>query len=321
MMKTEVTKMTKKILIPVVLVLLVSMLAGGVALAQSGGNPAQPGTPATISNLARGLAARLAPLRNAGAIGQVDTVSQSQLIIRNLSGGQHTYQLDAQTRYLDENGQPATAQELVSRRWVLVQATRSGITNWIARTVYLLPASFNPPEDLNLLVAGQLSSANTTAGTFSLQARSGQEWTFALGQGAVFLGQTKSLSALEPGMQVMVAGIKAAQGSSPSAYLVFARQPQAQVNNYDLRLVGRIVSVNGDALVVENLRGWQYNLQLTADTRYTGRLTSASDLQVGMYIALGANKVNGVYQVQAILAPQRNRAIQPAPAATPGPAA
>ena len=52
--------MTKKILIPVVLVLLVSMIAGGVALAQSGADPAQPGSPAALSNLARGLAARLA---------------------------------------------------------------------------------------------------------------------------------------------------------------------------------------------------------------------------------------------------------------------
>jgi hypothetical protein len=328
--------MTKKILIPVVLVLLVSMIAGGVALAQSGGNPAQPGTPATLSNLARGLAARLARLRNGSAIGQVDTTSQNQLVIRNLSGGQHTYQVDGQTRYFDENGQTATVQELASGRWVLVQAARSGLTTWTARTVYLLPASFSPPEDLNLLVAGQLTSASAADGTFSLQARSGQDWTFALGQGAVFLGQNKSLSALKPGMQVVVAGINAAQSGSPTAYLVFARQrlaryagsisgvdpanntftltvrssgqdvtflvnpdtrfrsqndqyksladlqpgmlavvqaaeqgqgqwaaslvavaTQAQVNNYDLRLVGRISSIKGDTLVVDNLRGWQ----------------------------------------------------------------
>jgi hypothetical protein len=395
--------MTKKILIPVVLVLLVSMIAGGVALAQSGGNPAQPGTPATLSNLARGLAARLARLRNGSAIGQVDTTSQNQLVIRNLSGGQHTYQVDGQTRYFDENGQTATVQELASGRWVLVQAARSGLTTWTARTVYLLPASFSPPEDLNLLVAGQLTSASAADGTFSLQARSGQDWTFALGQGAVFLGQNKSLSALKPGMQVVVAGINAAQSGSPTAYLVFARQrlaryagsisgvdpanntftltvrssgqdvaflvnpdtrfrsqndqyksladlqpgmlavvqaaeqgqgqwvaslvavaTQAQVNNYDLRLVGRISSINGDTLVVDNLRGWQYTIQLTGDTRFTGRLTSAGDLQVGMVVALGANKVNGVYQAQAIRAPQRNRTAQPAsvtPSATPGPAA
>jgi Domain of unknown function (DUF5666) len=377
--------MTKKILIPVALVLLASMIAGGVALAQSGGNPAQPGAAASLSNLARGLAARLAPLRNSAAIGQVDTTSQTRLVIRNLSGGLHTYQLDGQTRYLDENGQPAIAQELAAGRWVLVQASRRGLTAWVARSVYLLPASFNPPQDLNLLVAGQLSGANSAARTFSLLARSGREWTFALGQGAVFLGQPKGLSDLAPGMQVVVAGIHAAQGGSPTAYLVFARQrlvryagsisavdaasstftlqlrsggqdltmqvnagtqfrsqndqyksladlqpgllaavqateqgqgqwvaslvtvaAPAQVQSYDLRLVGRIVSVSGETLVVENLRGWQYIIQLTADTRFTGRLTAAGDLQAGMVVALGANKVDGVYQAQTILAPQRN---------------
>jgi Domain of unknown function (DUF5666) len=390
--------MTKKILIPVVLVLLVSMIAGGVALAQSGNNPAQPGAtagaPSSLSNLGRGLAARLARLRNGSAIGQVDSTSQAQLVIRNLSGGQHTYQLDAKTRYLDENGQPATAQELAAGHWVMVQATRSGLTAWAARVVYLLPASFSPPEDLNLLMVGQLTSVSAADGTFSLQARSGQDWNFALGQGAVFLGQTKSLSAVEPGMQVVVAGINAAQGGSPTAYLVFARQrraryagsisavdpanntftltlrasgqdvaiqvtpdtrfrsqndqyksladlqpdmlaavqaaqqdqgqwvaslvtvaTQAQVKDYDLRLLGRISSINGNTLVVANLRGWQYTVQLTGDTRFMGRLTSASDLQVGMVISLAANKVNDVYQAQTILAPQRSHTPQPAPAA------
>jgi hypothetical protein len=403
--------MTKKILIPVVLVLIASMIAGGVALAQSGGNPAQPGAPGgtpagktgPLTNLARGLAARLASLRNSSAIGKVDASSQTQLVIVNLSGAQHTYQVNAQTRYLDEGGQPATAQDLAAGRWVLVQATRSGLTAWVAGVVHLLPASFDPPQDLNLLVTGQLASANPAGGTFSLQTRSGQAWTFALGQGAAFLGQTKSLSDLQPGMQVVIAGINAAQAGSPTAYLVFARQPQmryagsitdvdaanstftlklrfsgqdvtiqidastrfrsrndqykgladlqpdmlatvqatqqgqgqwvaglvtvatqAQVNNYDLRLVGRIMSVNGDTLVVENLRGWQYTVQMTGDTRFMGRLSGPSDLQAGENVALGANQVNGVYQVQVILSQQRNRTNQPEPAvptATPGPAA
>jgi hypothetical protein len=378
--------MTKKILIPLVLVLLVSMIAGGVALAQSGSNPARPGSPATLSNLARGLAARFTRLRSGSAIGQINRASQTELVIRNLSGGQHTYQLGGQTRFFDENGQPVTAQEPVSDRWVLVQATRSGLTTWTARTVYLLPASFSPPADLNLLVAGQLTSASAADGTFSLQARSGQDWTFALGDGVVFLGPNKGLSALEPGMQVIVAGINAVQGGSPTAYLVYARQrlaryvgnihaidlanstltltvrssgqdvviqvnpetrfrshnnqyksladlrpgmlaavqaeeqiqgqlvaslvmvvAQAQVNNYDLRLVGRIISIDGDTLVVEDLRGWQYTIQVTGDTQFMGRLTRASDLRVGMVVALGANEVNGTYQAQAILVPQRSR--------------
>jgi hypothetical protein len=392
--------MTKKILIPVVLVLVASMITVGVALAQSGSNPSQPGapagTPAPLSNLARGLATRLASLRNAGAIGKVETSSPTQLVVVNLSGGQHTYQVNAQTRYLDENGQPASAQDMITGRWVLVQASRSGLTTWVARAVHLLPASFNPPGDLNLLVAGQLTSTNSAGGMFSLQARSGQAWTFALGQGAVFLGQPKSLSDLQPGMQVVVAGINAAQGGSPTAYLVFARQrqvryagsitavdtanstftlqqrssgqdviiqvsadtrfrsqkdqyqsladlqpgllatvqateqgqgqwaaslvtvaSQAQVNNYDLRLVGRIVSMDGDTLVVENLRGWQYTVQVTGDTRFMGRLSGPGDLQVGAYVALGANNVNGVYQAQVILSPQRNRTAQPGPQTAP----
>lgn len=403
--------MTKKILIPVVLVLVASMFAGGVALAQSGGNPAQPGastgTPGPLTNLARGLAARLASLRNRSAVGKVDTFNQTQVVIGNLSGGQHTYQVNAQTRFLDENGQPATAQELAAGRWVLVQASRSGLTTWVARTVYLLPASFNPPQDLNLLAAGQLTSADPSGETFSLQARNGQAWTFALGQGAAFLGQPKSLADLQPGMQVVVAGINAAQGGSPTAYLVYARQrqvryagsitaidaanntfalqlrssgqdvtiqvndntrfrsqngqyqsladlqpgmmaavqateqgqdqwvaglvtvaTQAQVNNYDLRLVGRIISVNGNTLVVENLRGWKYTIQVTGDTRFMGRLSGPSDLQAGEYVALAANKVNGAYQVQVIQSPQRNRSAGPAPqpapansAATPSPSA
>jgi hypothetical protein len=392
--------MTKKILIPVVLVLVASMIAGGVALAQSGANPPQPGasagTPGPLTNLARNLAARLASLRNGSAIGKVDTSSQTEVVILNLSGGQHTYQVNAQTRFLDENGQPATAQELSAGRWVLVQAFRNGLTTWVARTVYLLPASFNPPQDLNLLVAGQLTSANPAGGTFNLQARNGQPWTFALGQGAAFLGQPKSLADLQSGMQVVIAGINAAQGGSPTAYLVFARQrqvgyagiitaidaanstftlqlrssgqditiqvnantrfrsqnnqyqsladlqpgmlaavqatdqgqgqwvaslvtvaTQAQVNNYDLRLIGQIISVNGDKLVVENLRGWQYTVLVTGDTRFMGRLSGPSDLQAGEYVALGANKVNGVYQAQVIQSPRRNRTAGPAPQPAP----
>ncbi|MEJ2599741.1 MAG: DUF5666 domain-containing protein [Anaerolineales bacterium] len=388
--------MSKKIVIPVILVLLASMVASGVALAQSGDDPGQPGSAASLPGLARGLKARLARLRSGSAVGQVATTSPAQLVIQNLSGGQHTYQVDGQTRFFDENGQPATVGDLTAGRWVVVQASRSGLTNWTARVVYLLPAGFNPPADLNLLVAGQLSGVNVESGTFSIQARSGKQWTFSLGDGAVFLGQNKTLSDLTPGMQTVVAGINAAQGESPTAYLVFARQrmvrytgsiaavdvanstftlqarrggqnviiqvdsdthfrskdgqynsladlqpgmravvqarqqgqdqwvaaqvavaTQAQITAYDLRLVGRIVSIDGDTLVVENLRGWQYTLQVTADTRYMGNLTGSSDLKTGMNVALGANEVNGVYQVQAILAPQRNRAPQPA---SPAPA-
>jgi hypothetical protein len=382
--------MSKKIFFPVILVLLVSMVAGGVALAQSGDNPPQPGAPSALYNLAHGLAARLARLRNGSAIGQVVTTNQTQLVIGNLSGGQHTYQLNGQTRYLDENGRPATAQDLAVGRWMVVQAARSGLTTWVARAVHLLPASFNPPTDLNLLVAGQLSNVNAGSGSFSIQAQSGQEFNFTLGEGAVFLGQQKSLSALVPGMQVIVAGINAAQGGTPTAYLVFTRQQlvryagsitavdpakstftlhtrnsgqditlhvnsdthfrsrndqyksladlqpgmlaavqanqqgqgqwvaslvvvasQAQVSAYDLRLVGRIVSIDGDTLLVENLRGWQYTVQVTSGTRFMGRLTGLSDLKAGMYVALGANKVNGLYQAQAILAAQPNHTTQP----------
>jgi hypothetical protein len=393
--------MSKKIFIPVILVLLVSMIAGGVALAQSGNTPPQPGAPSALSSLAHGLAARLARLRNGSAIGQIVTASQNQLVIGNLSGGQHTYQVDPQTRYLDENGQPATTQDLAAGRWVVVQAARSGLTTWVARTVHLLPASFNPPADLNLLVAGQLSSVNADAGSFSMQARSGHDFTFTLGEGAIFLGQYKGLSDLAPDMQLIVAGINAAQGGTPTAYLVFARQQQvryagsitavdptnstftlqtrnsgqdvtllvnsatrfrsrndqyknladlqpgmlaavqanqqgqgqwvasvvavtseAQVPAYDLRLIGRIVSIDGDTLLIQNLHGWQYTVQVTADTHFMGRITGLSDLKAGMNVALGANKVNGIYQVQVILAPQLNRATHPAPVApatTPSP--
>ena len=167
-------------------------------------------------------------LRNSGAIGQVDTVSQSQLIIRNLSGGQHTYQLDAQTRYLDENGQPATAQELVSGRWVLVQATRSGLTAWVARTVYLLPAGFNPPEDLNLLVAGQLTGANAGRRDFQLASSQRAGVDLYLRAGRRVPGPDQEPFRLGTWDAVIVAGTHAAQGGSPTAYLVFARQRLAR---------------------------------------------------------------------------------------------
>ncbi len=393
--------MSKKILIPVILVLLVSMIAGGVALAQSGDTPPQPGAPTALSSLARVLAARMARLRNGSAIGQIVTANQTQLMIGNLSGGQHTYQVDPQTRYLDENGQPATTQNLAAGRWVIVQAARSGLTTWVARTVHLLPASFNPPADLDLLVSGKLSGVNADAGSFSMQTRSGQEFTFVLGEGAVILGQYKSLSDLAPEMQVIVAGINDAQGGTPTAYLVFARQQQeryagsiiavdpasstftlqtrnsgqkvtflvnndtrfrsrndqyksladlqpgmlaavqanqqgqgqwvanvvavankAQVPAYDLRLIGRIVSIDGDTLLIQNLHGWQYSVQVTADTHFMGHIAGLSDLKARMNVALRANKVNGVYLAQVILAPQLKRATQPTPvtpATTPSP--
>ncbi|MBN1147868.1 MAG: hypothetical protein JXA78_11490 [Anaerolineales bacterium] len=260
--------MSKKILIPIVVTLVVALLAGawvsGEALAQSLGEDGG------------GRLKRLAQIRQ--RLGQVTAIDADSFTVQRLDGESFTVLVDDETRFIDKERNELAFADLATGRWVIVAAPENDAGERLARLVVLLPEDFDPSQFAGAI--GKITGVDLDAQQFMLQDRQGEQKTFDVDQQTQFKGEAESLADLSEGM---LAGVRAQQQADGSmlAQTVAARL-QLQ------RCAGEIVSVNeaSSTFTLKTRRGDQ-ELTFAVDehTRFRtkdGELDDLADLEPGM---------------------------------------
>jgi hypothetical protein len=272
--------MSKKIIIPVALVLILAMLGGtfGLVTYANAAQPAAQSDPAT-------------PVIN-GGFGQVTGLSQNQFTVKN-KNNEKTITVNDQTKYYAWNGESRFFSDLLLNEWVIVRVSKQADGSLLALQVVLLPQSFDGSA-LNQRSAGIITAVNPSANGFSLKNRNGQELTFTTNASTVFLGKISNLSDLKAGMAVSEGGIRQSDGSL-LAMVIAARQPLA-------RHIGKITAVNPAAFTftMKTAKGEDITYQVDANTVFRspqGEVKSLSDLKSGMAAIVASKAGSNGYQL------------------------
>jgi len=265
--------MLKKWTIPLILALLASLTAGSVAFAQAEGPEA--------------LAMPRPPRGGKRAVGQVLSLGENQFTLGTRAGKEQTVNVDSSTRYVDENGEKLTFEDLQIDGWVAVLARYTPNGDLIARLVILLPQDYDPSQRLGQHARGNILEVDGSAGTFTVHTLRGEEVTFTTNDNTIFRGEAAGLGDLQEDMQVWVSGLIQSDGSL-LALVVIAGNP-------DARHAGTIESVapSAGSFVLKALSGEQYTYLVTAETRFHsrwGQVQSLSDLRQGMHAVVAAER-------------------------------
>lgn len=258
--------MSKKILIPMIAVLVVTLLAGVWAI---GDAQAQGDGP-------------LARLRRARpAFGQVTALGDNQFTIQTKAGETKTFQVDDKTRFRSKDTQDLSFADLQVGRWVAVVAPRD-VEQPVARFVALMPEDFDPEQMQG--VRGRVTEIDVAAQAFTLENREGEAVTLKVDENTRFKGEVAELAELQEGM-VAGAATSEQENGDLLATLVRAGNPQDRRQN---RQAGEVVSVDETAgqFTLRTLRkGEETTFATDENTRFRskdGKVTSLKDLKPGM---------------------------------------
>lgn len=160
---------------------------------------------------------------------------------------------------------------------------------------------------------GEIVNINLLSSTFTLNLPSGdQNLTFQVDEMTKFKGRGDSIVSLEDLQTGMIAVIAARTGSTESEQLVavvVGAVEKDQLPDFDVRILGEVISVQGDLLIVQSRDGEQYTFQLIDETRWMGRyprLTGPEDLREGMWIMVGGKETTeGDFDAQLVVGFQR----------------
>jgi hypothetical protein len=281
--------MFKKIYIPIVAALVVALAAGLLV-----SEPAYAKGPGLLGRLRRPRA----------ALGQVTAVSSDQLTILKRDGGEQTYRLGDNTRFIDRDGNDLAASDVVADGWVLVVTPRFFPGNPpMAQIVVILPADFDPETVIG--AGGVVIDVDPDTGQITLRTRLGEELTFNVGSDTTFKGQAASLADLVKGMWARVFGEKRDTGG-PLAKVVRSSDPIQ-------RWGGEVTAVDeASGELTFQTRRTQEEVTVATDenTRYRGlgeAVSSLADIQPGMTVAVVAKTPQGASESVAVMILAVNR--------------
>jgi hypothetical protein len=257
------------------------------------------------SNLARfvvTLPEGLDPTQFEGARGKVSAVNPaaSQFTLENQQGEKTVVTVDAETVYRGEASSLADLQEGMLAGVISKEMAGDGLVARIVRAGDPIGVHF-----------GEISEVNTSAGTITLKTqRTSQELTVSVDESTRFRSKSNEIAGLrdlKTGMVAMVVTKTPAgeeQTDAPLKAVLVAAGDKSDLPKADLRVGGRVVSLDQNAFTIEDRDGKQYTFQTTGDTRIRGReINSFADLKTGMLALVGAKDLgNGPYQAQVVLA-------------------
>ena len=252
----------KKIIFTLMMVLVLSLLVPGGALA-AGGDPAP--------------VAALGGRLTYGVVTQVDVEAFS---LETKGGGTFRYQVDEATRFRSPEIENPTYADLLPGTWVAV-AARPVEGDLVARMVVLLPEGFDPSRRFGERARGEVQMVDLEAGRLSLVTPAGEEMVFQVDEATRFLGQAESLEEIQVGWVAAAAGHLQEDGSR-LAVMVAAGE--------DRRLViaaGKVVSVDLEAgrFTLLTRQDEEREIEVDGDTVFTSRentIQGLEDLDVGM---------------------------------------
>ena len=260
--------MIKKITVPLLAAILVSLLVSGAALASDG-------TIAAASTFGGRL-----------AYGDVSEIAEDGFTVQSRRGGSFTYQINADTHFRSSEIEEPGFDDLQVGQKVLVAARPDSAGILTARVIILLPAGFDPAQKFDVRARGEVTAVDVDANTFSILTPTGEDTTFSVDENTRFLGRAASLEGLQTGWTVGVAASD--EGGSLSArILVTAEQPRRA------RHSGTIISVDAAAgtFVINTRQGAELTFNADANTRFYSRnhlIESLSDLQPDMLTIVSA---------------------------------
>jgi len=261
--------MKKKIFSSVLLVLLVSLLVGGVAHAQTEEVNARP----------RG---------GRRGIGQITAIGSDQFTIQSRNNVLHTIFVDEVTRYRNYEGAELEYGDLQVGDWVAGIIRHDPEQGPIARLVMVLPDDYDPNQRLGVYARGHITVVNLENSTFTLHAKTGNDLTFSINNNTVFKGGITNFEDMQVGMEAGIAAVKQDDGSL-LAHLVVAGYSR-------VRLAGEIVSVdlNRNSLILNTRRGDHISILVNEFTIFksqNGETKGLDDLQPGMVAAVSAKRL------------------------------
>ncbi len=296
------TKISKKIYIPIVVALLVSMVAGAWVI-----------TPA----LAASSGIQKMTARPLMSLGRIVEISGNRFTIERRDGVREVFLVDKDTRFFDrDRGTRAVFTDLDKDRFVIVGAARMVEGERTARVVFLLPGKGSSQgiitghPKITTREAGEITAIDMTADTITFKPLAADlaETTFVVDKDTTFRsfnGSVKSLADLKVGMMgIIFAKEPAAESNEPVAVLVMIAKNQAS-NTSELRVAGRVTAVNGNSFTIEGRDGKSYTFQVVSSTvfrRRFGTAESLANLKVGMMVSVAAKDMgNNTFDAQVVV--------------------
>lgn len=289
--------MSKKILIPIIIVLCFVVAGAGVAYAAQN-LPVNSTLPVKISD----------ELQEGRGIAQVAAIGDSQFTVRTKKG-EKTLLVDANTRFFTSNGSTAAFSDLKMGEWVIGSFQLNGQRDLVARNIILLPMGFDPTQ-INRRLAGKITAVHLDTSAFSLHTRKGEDLTVTVNSSTIFLGKVQKLSELKPGMLVNLGARE--ENDKLVALLLWARVPSLRdllrlvgLVRFDLLSGGRIISTGQNNFTIQTQSGDQIAFRVDAQTRFRSlnqAVKGFNDLKVGMAVLVGAeDQGNGQFLAQQVL--------------------
>ncbi|MGE5221243.1 MAG: DUF5666 domain-containing protein [Omnitrophica WOR_2 bacterium] len=269
--------MSKKIFIPIIIVLVLAFAGGSVVYAAQGMQAPDNLPVKVVDELSEG----------GRGIAQVTVVGNNQFTVKTKKG-EKTLLVDANTRLFAINGSIAAFSDLKPGEWVIGSYHLNQQGALVARNVILLPQGFDPAL-INRRIAGRITEVNPGASTFVLHTRKGENLTISVNTTTVFLGKVQNLSKMKPGMLV-TAGAREENGKLV-ALLLWARVPA-------LRYAGKITAIDTAAgsFVLQTRAGKQLTFLVNENTHFRSfgkAVKGLSDLKVGMVAIVIARSQGG----------------------------
>jgi RNase P/RNase MRP subunit p29 len=274
--------MSKKLLLPVFLALLLALIAGIGVYADAA---AQDGIPQ----------ARLR--KRPGVLGQVTAVTVDQFTIQTRSGQERIFHLTETTRFTDPEKQELSSEDLKTGGWVAVVVARWSGKPPLARLVVILPEDFAPANWSG--IRGRVTSVDVAGNTFVLESKDGQATTVKVDAGTKFHGQVTGLGELQVGLLAQATIEEQANGD------MLAKSVRAGLPS-DKRFLGKVTALNTKSFTIQTRQGKSLTFQVTAETRFRSRrgiVGGLEDLKAGMPVVVGAKDLgNNQYQAVRVLA-------------------
>ena len=224
-----------------------------------------------------------------GEITAVDPAG-STFSVQTLRGEDLTFQVTEETHFASPNGEVDELEDLHAGLLAAVAAEKQSDGSLLARRVGVARK-----ED-RLRVAGEITGVVPGRGTFTLESREGEAYTFQTNDRTRFVsrdGSVKDIHDLKKGMHAVVGAVKV-EGEWLALHVAVGN-PEDRPRP-DVRLMGRIVGLGDSSLTVEKRNGETVVVAVTEATKIKSRggaIDSFDDLKLGMPVAIAAQEANG----------------------------
>ena len=225
-------------------------------------------------------------LKNAGFRGEVTALGENSFSLHTLRGADLTIAVDSHTAYAGE----------VHSFSDLQVGMKAGVGAQKLEDGSLLALAVAVRPDL-IRHAGEITTVDPAAGTFSLKTRQGESLTFQTDGSTQYFGQVGSLADLQSGMLAVVGAKQLEDGSYLAERVIAHEKPLV-----DVKAAGRVTAIEASSFTIRGRDGNTYTFQVTPETRFHsrgGQVRGLKDLRLGMGVAVAAQE-GDVGQLRAL---------------------